>query len=79
MPPTKSPYVIGRTNPTTPLFQYVHVPDIIRLGAFNAVVAGVVAVMPLASPVSAEFKGLDAFVGLAVKSATLLSDSATKL
>jgi hypothetical protein len=38
-----------------------------------------VAVVLLASLVSAEFKGLDAFVGLAVKSATLLLHSAIAL
>ena len=66
----------GPYKPYSSSFQYVHVPDITAPGAFDAAVTGVVTIMPLAAPVSAEFKGLDAFMGPAVKSATAILESA---
>lgn len=62
----------GPYKPYSSAFQYVHIPDIIRSGAFDVAVAGIVAMMPLASPVSAGSKGLDVFVGPAVKSTSSL-------
>ena len=58
-------------------FQYVHVPDIMAPGAFDAAVVGCTAILPLASPVGeADAKGLDGFMRPAIMSATSVLHSA---